>query len=136
MVIKGCQQKIILVKNQNKSNMPSEKTIYELNDIELLTLAAEAVDIVWSTIDHSGVWVIPPNDDSGKLTCWNPLTDDGAALRLAVKLQMPFSFDSIEANAGGYKYGASVVYSADTYADARRAIVLAAATLVYKKNPA
>ena len=48
-----------------------------MNDRELLKLAAVACGVL------SGEWV---NSVDGVLSRWNPLTDDGDALRLAIKL--------------------------------------------------
>jgi hypothetical protein len=53
-----------------------------MTDRELLELAAKASGIVGTvTIPFTGIYV-PGRGD------WNPLTDDGDALRLAVKLRM------------------------------------------------
>ena len=54
-------------------------------DRELLELAAKAAGLTWSKskdITHDGLWITKPSIK----TYWNPLTDDGDALRLAVKL--------------------------------------------------
>lgn len=78
-----------------------------MNDRELLELAAKAAGIEghWGEVVHIG-------DDKVDLTdlfflekdencaVWNPLTDDGDALRLAVKLHM-----SIDAFVGGCEVG-------------------------------
>jgi hypothetical protein len=56
-------------------------------DKELLELAAKAAGLTWSKskdITHDGLWIIKPSVQ----TYWNPLTDDGDALRLAVKLNL------------------------------------------------
>jgi hypothetical protein len=65
---------------------------------------------------------------------WNPLTDDGDALRLAVKLKMSMVLDS-----GGFKGKTTWVrapqtekteyHESDPYAATRRAIVRAAAEI-------
>lgn len=57
-------------------------------DRELLELAAKASGLVLadefdSYIPGGGLWIVGP---SGYDTVWNPLTEDGDALRLAVKL--------------------------------------------------
>ena len=67
---------------------------------ELLELAAKAAGIVghWER-DKAFVqerWYFNvPYDNQGMLTGfeWKPLTDDGDALRLAVKLRIPVCFD-------------------------------------------
>lgn len=64
-------------------------------DKELLELAAKAagieivglVDKMICQPDHRTGGFIIRNDRGGD-SCWNPLTDDGDALRLAVKLKM------------------------------------------------
>ena len=60
-------------------------------DRELLELAAKAAgkDVIWKCGMHRG----EPHEglfdrSTGHATTWNPLTDDGDALRLAVKLDM------------------------------------------------
>lgn len=57
-----------------------------MTDRELLELAAKAAGIVigW---DAAGAYQVLPGV-SGSDVRWNPLEDDGAALRLAVKLHM------------------------------------------------
>lgn len=51
-----------------------------MSDRELLELAAKAAGEV------AGDWIGNPHYMNGVLMRWNPLTDDGDALRLAVKL--------------------------------------------------
>lgn len=53
-----------------------------MNDRELLEHAAKAAGIDWAD-GHESTGL---RDQNG--TVWNPLTDDGDALRLAVKLRM------------------------------------------------
>ena len=55
-----------------------------MTDKELLELAAKAAGIEYNPNYGKGFWV--GEFYSGKE--WNPLTDDGDALRLAVKLKM------------------------------------------------
>ena len=64
-----------------------------MNDRELLELAAKAATYEYECTSHTGY----PKDDqhqiraeSGSLMEWNPLTDNGDALRLAVKLSLLF----------------------------------------------
>lgn len=81
-------------------------------------------------------------EDGSMLLCgiqepWNPLTDDGDALRLAVKMRIDIDFDELEPRVEAYRkvLGAESVYCPDEYmepdpnAAARRAIVRAAAEL-------
>lgn len=97
-----------------------------MTDHELLKLAAKAAGIVlvrWNDGGEpysSGLGFILPDN-----RLWNPLTDDGDALRLAVKLGLftgPefFHFRSLDRFAG---------QDADDYTANRRAIVRAAAEI-------
>jgi|SRR5690554_2087393 len=54
----------------------------DMNDKELLELAAKAAGYV---VD-SDFYRLVVRDNSGTPICWNPLEDDGDALRLAAKL--------------------------------------------------
>ena len=67
-----------------------------------------------------------PHHDMGP---WNPLTDDGDALRLAVKLEM--QIDIISCQTRCLAFGGPTIYEneSDTYAATRRAIVRAAAAI-------
>jgi hypothetical protein len=57
-----------------------------MTDKELLELAAKAAGYKRKYYEYLGEWgMIDDDPDSG---WWNPLTDDGDALRLAVKLRM------------------------------------------------
>ena len=101
-----------------------------MTDRELLELAAKAAGK-----DHV------PHKSNGDIwqVCWsewNPLTDDGDALRLAVKLKMSVNY--LEAHPKGYEparvsinngYGIVEVIHNDPYAATRRAIVRAAAEI-------
>lgn len=60
---------------------------------------------------------------------WNPLTDDGDALRLAVKLKMEVYQYSDAAGVYDRDNEIVEVYSTDEYAATRRAIVRAAAQI-------
>lgn len=100
------------------------------NDKELLELAAKAAGIVWfAWIKHGSYGgLTTPNG------MWNPLTDDGDALRLAVKLHMkvyPGEAYAWEAAIADYSHNFSGVCDEeeepDTYAATRLAIVRAAA---------
>ena len=93
----------------------------EMTDRELLELAAKAAGYHWPL-----VWPYPspvdvPHD-------WNPLTDDGDALRLAVKvLNWPHGGRAFE-NAVSAMYAVGQLPK-DPYAATRRAIVRAAAEI-------
>ena len=90
-----------------------------MTDRELLELAAKAAGIDYYTRAQSGGMLT----DNGE---WNPLTDDGDALRLAVKLNLTVH--------KGFAYtptGRVFDYRdhANPYAATRRAIVRAAAAI-------
>jgi hypothetical protein len=97
-----------------------------MNDKELLELAAKAAQIM----------VNPWHEKYGLLLSdfdfepWNPLTDDGDALRLAVKLlfEIDFGLGSIAIR---HSTGIKIIeaYNNDPYAATRRAIVRAAAEI-------
>lgn len=101
-----------------------------MNDRELLELAAKAAGI--NTEGQYAYSSILTDDDK----IWNPLTDDGDALRLAVKLHLTIDRSEVKP--------AAVVYcdwqdrplvqtiedhGNDPYAATRRAIVRAAAEI-------
>ena len=65
-----------------------------------------------------GLWI------SEGQTCWNPLTDDGDALRLAVKLRI--NVEPVYVWHGPWTNGGTLE---DPYAATRRAIVRAAAEI-------
>ena len=109
------------------------------NDRELLELAAKAAGIEHKYWDGKSVhW---PNkgfyriDASGTPTshhAWNPLTDDGDALRLAVKLGMMVSVGDdgfCTADTETLERSIDEVAAPDPYAATRRAIVRAAAEI-------
>ena len=97
-----------------------------MTDREMLELAAKA----------AGMRVIWPNEavlPDGRSIRWNPLTDDGDALRLAVKLKLAFATWGSGACAVVFLYGGRgrIVepHKDDPYAATRRAIVMAAAEI-------
>lgn len=114
-----------------------------MSDRELLELAAKAagykiqgdVDYMIAQPDHrKGGYVI--RNKRGGDSCWNPITDDGDALRLAVKLEMNVLLFSGDVRAKkGWNDGNAVFHiedifhSDDLYAATRRAIVRAAAEI-------
>ena len=98
-----------------------------MNDNELLELAAKAAgtEIQWDQLEH--VWYRETEDYPGNPE-WNPLTDDGDALRLAVKvLNWPHGGSAFN-NAVNAMYAVGQL-SKDPYAATRRAIVRAAAAI-------
>jgi hypothetical protein len=126
-----------------------------MSDIKLLAMAARAAGITleWHepTPPDDGVpcfndhaaWcfipsAVPPHNrrasDKEQGVIWNPLTDDGDALRLAVTLRIDiqsFSDDGVRAVVDrlGKALGVPCGPSDDRYAATRRAIVRAAAAL-------
>lgn len=93
-----------------------------MTDRELLELAAKASGELTES------WYGNKNYIDGMLSRWNPLTDDGDALRLAVKCRLDLMLYS---NVKG-AFTKGVQYSEkgdDPYAATRRAIVRAAAEI-------
>jgi hypothetical protein len=102
-----------------------------MTDRELLELAAKAAGM-----EVYGVRTNPLESCVGLVTeeheNWNPLTDDGDALRLAVKLKIDTrpSMSGLTKFSYAWKNGSSYgEVSSDPYADTRRAIVRAAAEI-------
>ena len=97
-------------------------------DKELLELAAKAAGIesLWWTKDGNKLF----QRNGGEQKPWNPLTDDGDALRLAVKLKLSVSIfdDAIGVGRRSSSYG-ELEIQGDPYAATRRAIVRAAAAI-------
>lgn len=98
-----------------------------MTDKELLELAAKAAGMVFLT---NGQTYHP---EEGNID-WNPLTDDGDALRLAVKLNMGISIPVFKKHrADVITFRNSLVNiieeGDDPYAATRRAIVRAAAEI-------
>jgi hypothetical protein len=110
-----------------------------MTDRELLEAAAKAAGKKVHTRNQAdrdacgagdvGLWI------SEGQTCWNPLTDDGDALRLAVKLNINLSFypepDVCEpwVEALSPETASDELLAADPLAATRRAIVRAAAEI-------
>ena len=98
-----------------------------MNDKELLAFAAKAAEKDWFRHTDGGLWL-----RSGGI--WNPLTDDGDALRLAVKLEIEYKV-RCGATWVDWLVGERSVYlhheehGNDAYAATRRAIVRAAAEI-------
>lgn len=97
-----------------------------MSDRELLELAAKAAgrDFRWD----SGVLILLDPMPS-ECSAWNPLTDDGDALRLAVKLSIHVGLQSAEAWRNGNEVARSFDDGNDHYAATRRAIVNVAAEI-------
>lgn len=115
-----------------------------MSDRELLELAAKAVGIAGKWVrnygcgeyfylgSHDGIMIKHP---SGGVAVWNPLEDDGEALRLAVRLGISLEIDSIHCDdpeVAVIAYGDEVYQASlgsDPYTATRRAIVRAAAEI-------
>ena len=99
-------------------------------DRELLELAAKAAGIKVATAHEHGLYL-------ASAKWWNPLTDDGDALRLAVKLQIAALWFDVstgrpEVVCGNQKNAPGVAVEplgTDHCAATRRAIVRAAAAI-------
>jgi hypothetical protein len=97
-----------------------------MTDRELLEAAAKAIGL---TLDFDNAqWGRPWANKCGY---WNPLTDDGDALRLAVKLQLFIDLHGKYTRVSWPFEPPKVVepHEADPYAATRRAIVRAAAEI-------
>ena len=97
-----------------------------MTDQELLELAAKAAGIE-GTWDTHAKCLVPK---MGQMW-WNPLIDDGAAFRLAVRLNIEFDNVGDSCTAYQYDYGidCNEAHGDDPYAATRRAIVLVAAKI-------
>jgi len=96
------------------------------SDRELLELAAKAAG------ELSPYWYGRESYFDGVLDRWNPLTDDGDALRLAVKLYFDVRISEIHRDTFVYFSGgvsADEAHRKAPYAATRRAIVRAAAEI-------
>lgn len=105
-----------------------------MSDRELLELSAKAVGMEYPNgqtyCETMGVWGML---EKRPYSWWNPLTDDGDALRLAVKLRMTLITlsDSVEVNSYDSRHCEQEMTcnGEDHYAATRRAIVRAAAEI-------
>ena len=98
-------------------------------DRELLEMAAKAAGYEVES-DHQGVFHIREGTGLQSWTPWNSLTDDGDALRLAVKLRM--QIDILDRSVYALAMGGTKVCEldrAELAAATRRAITRAAAEI-------
>lgn len=104
-----------------------------MTDRELLELAAKAAwmkDWVWQDWDGMNVrYGFEFSIYSEETGHWNPLLDDGDALRLAVKLHICTSVGSAEVWRDGQQIAFIFDDNPDDFAATRRAIVRAAAEI-------
>ena len=99
-----------------------------MTDKELLELAAKAagLELDWDVPPKSPPWVFTgEGEDRVPAYQWNPLTDDGDALRLAVKLRLTPHIDGNLTDCED----CTVAHLDDPYAATRRAITRAAAAI-------
>jgi len=120
-----------------------------MNDKDLLELAAKAAGfgapgsgaVCWTESEYprgsgmnGALWNYVGHMDTAEL--WNPLTDDGDALRLAVKLKLTIFIESGAVRIGpGIDYPDIYFEDEDPCAVTRRAIVLTAAQLTRTTKP-
>jgi hypothetical protein len=106
-----------------------------MTDKELLELAAKAagIEVRYQPITHRFLYEKDWRTGEGKyFAYWEPLTDDGDALRLAVKLNIAIRrSDKDDASYAASPYGPPPIseIATDPYAATRRAIVRAAAEI-------
>ena len=113
-----------------------------MSDRELLEAAAKAagIELVWGGIYYIGPDEVDCTDVPYKKSIdtdvsdeyWNPLTDDGDALRLAVKLRLMVHISGVLVDGVHVQseHGAAKeLYGNDPYAATRRAITCAAAAI-------
>lgn len=107
---------------------------FQVGDKEMLELAAKAADVPIDPVFGPGEWHRPVRGNK-VFSEWNPLTDDGEALRLAVKMEMQVDQQGHMQRAvamwksSGFIRYASVDFNGDRCAATRRAITLAAAEI-------
>lgn len=102
-----------------------------MTDYELLEKAARAAgfDVIQcvETENHCGLDV--QLGEERPIFSWNPLNDDGEALRLAVKLKIFPEVMVMGYSVGFDEWDIMEDFTVDQYAATRRAIVRAAATM-------
>lgn len=119
-----------------------DRELLELDDRELLELSAKAAAIGggWGdkieyhngAVDLRDVWILEGDD----FVQWNPLTDDGDALRLAVRLRLMLDTDYNYCAAVGSAWLSEILepHNGDPCASTRRAIVRAAAAIALRQR--
>ena len=98
------------------------------SDRELLEMAAKAAGI--TSVGYGRNGIATGRNGSCLVGYWNPLTDDGDALRLAVKLNINITHSAFGVDAT--KTGSEISFEgwgADRLSATRRAIVRAAAAI-------
>ena len=107
-------------------------------DRELLELAAKAVGLVTYGDYEDNMWAHREDEHPDQACRWNPMIDDGDALRLAVKLNLMIDIRDDGAHTyvlGDYGLNADELHGDDAGAATRRAIVRAAAEIAVRAHP-
>ena len=107
-----------------------------MNDLKQLAAKAAGIEHGADRL-YCGVSLTLTDGRHKSLPRWNPLTDDGDALRLAVTLKLQVACGTFrDGEIAAYSFGqpATVERSDDPFAAARRAIVLAAAEIQRAKE--
>lgn len=106
-----------------------------MTDEKLLELAAKAAGLpVDFTFDAFGHYACGYDDDGEVLDWWNPLLDDGDALRLAVICGMNIDIEGGRSAAMVSNPASEEKHGKDRCAATRRAIVRAAAAVGARVN--
>lgn len=109
-----------------------------MNDRELLELASKAGEIpiyAWRYNEVLDTWFGARADSEESTVYWNPLTDDGDALRLAVKLRLEVAIhETYSGVINGNLIEGIVEHNHDPYAATRRAIVRFAANIAQEQD--
>lgn len=102
-----------------------------MSDEKLLRLAAKAAGYDDINHDASGLYRVIGEHEDGTLCMvqFNPLTDDGDALRLAVKLGLYVFIDNDKVSVDAPTVTVAESFKLCQYAATRRAIVRAAAAI-------
>lgn len=106
----------------------------EKQKLELAAKAAKAAGL--NVFEMGGTFLYKPYANHSIVHRWNPLTDDGDALRLAVKLEINVlpSMEQTSARNPSYTGWINEDASRDPYAATRLAIVRAAAAIGEQSN--
>ena len=100
-----------------------------MSDRELLELAAKAA---WYDVVYDSTYLTFFRQNVPGRPIWNPLNDDGDALRLAVKLKLSVNIEERDQHEWSHIVWVGSVFEplqSDPYAATRRAIVKAAAEI-------
>lgn len=103
-----------------------------MTDKELMELAAKAAGLHIALDENGTATEFFCEAPKSSAFSWNPLTDDGDALRLAVKLKLCVDFEAIDVVKVYYDISEPSCkegLNCDQYAATRRAIVHAAAEI-------